>query len=66
MAFTMRMSARRCPIGFGGMGHGAQNDDEEEPVEPPPAGNGVLVLTKHCDSASTRRSRTARRTTASR
>ena len=52
MAFTMRMSARRCPIGFGGMGHGAQNDEEEEPVEPPPAGNGVLVLTKHCEYPS--------------
>ena len=52
MAFTMRMSARRCPIGFGGMGHGAQNDEEDEPVEPPPAGNGVLVLTKHCEYPS--------------
>ena len=52
MAFTMRMSARRCPIGFGGMGHGAQNDEEEEPVEPPPAGNGVLVVTTHCEYPS--------------
>jgi len=50
MAFTMRMSARRCPVGFGGMGHG--QNDEEEPVEPPPAGNGVLVVTTHCEYPS--------------
>jgi len=50
MAITMRMSARRCPVGFGGMGHG--QNDEEEPVEPPPAGNGVLVVTTHCEYPS--------------